>query len=291
MAGSARTRSNGLRGLPAGPVRTFASAFAAACATLALPAGTAGAAPVLTVAAASNVQFAMEEINAAFIAAHGAEVKAVFNSSGKLAAQIRNGAPFDVFVSADMAFPDSLRAWGQAAGDARPYALGLLVLWTMRTDIDPARGLPLLAEAAIRKVAIPDPALAPYGREARNALAKAGLEAAVAPKLVYAQNIGQAGQFVVTGAADIGFNAKSVVLAPDLKTKGKWAELDRAAYSPIAQGAVVLRYGQDNNPGASAKFFAFLFSEAARIIFAKYGYLSPDAPSDVPPGMSPKSGP
>ncbi len=260
----------------AGLQRLAAFALLGGVLAAAIPVAAVPAAPVLTVAAASNVKFALEEINAAFTAAHGAEVKGVYNSSGKLASQIRNGAPFDVFVSADMAFPDSLRAWGQAEGAAKPYALGLLVLWTTRADLDPAAGLPLLAGARVKKVAVPDPALAPYGREAMAALAKSGLEAAVKPKLVYAQNIGQAGQFVVTGAADIGFNAKSVVLAPDLKAKGKWAEVDRAAYHPIAQGAVLLRYGRDNNPGMARKFLDFLYSDAARGIFARYGYLLPE---------------
>lgn len=271
------------RRLAAGPFADAVTAAAAAVPALALAlalallAGPAGATPALTVAAAANVQFALEEINAAFSAAHGTPVKAVYNSSGKLASQIRHGAPFDVFVSADMAFPDSLHAWGRTAGDVRPYALGLLVLWTARTDLDPAAGLGLLADTAVRKVAIPDPALAPYGREALAALAKAGLAAAVRPKLVYAQNIGQAGQFVLTGAADIGFNAKSVVLAPGMEPKGKWAELDRSAYRPIAQGAVLLRHGLEKRPGPARKYADFLHSGAARGILARYGYLLPEA--------------
>lgn len=253
------------------------SSLRAALALLPCLAASLQAAPNLTVSAAANVQFALEEVKAAFSEAHGAEVKSVYSSSGKLASQIRNGAPFDVFVSADMAFPDSLFKWGLAAEKAKPYALGLLVLWTLRTDLDPARGLPLLAEARIKKVALPDPALAPYGKEALAALAMAGreLEAAVKTKLVYAQNIGQTGQFILTGAADIGFNAKSVVLAPDMRGKGKWADLDRDAYRPIAQGAVVLKHGMENNPDLARKFLAFLCSETSRTIFSRYGYLLP----------------
>lgn len=244
----------------------------------ALAASPVRAEPSLTVAAAANVQFALEEVKAAFAAQEGAEVKAVYGSSGKLASQIRNGAPFDAFVSADMAFPDSLVRWGFGVGAVRPYAHGLLVLWTLRADVDPGRGLPALAEAAVKRVAVPDPALAPYGREAMAALAKAGLAEAVKPKLVYAQNIGQASQFILTGAADIGFNAKSVVLAPDMQGKGRWADLDRASYTPIAQGAVALKYGLENNPGLTKKFVDFLHSGKARAVFARYGYVLPQGP-------------
>jgi molybdate transport system substrate-binding protein len=202
-------------------------------------------------------------------------VKAVFSSSGKLASQIRNGAPFDVFVSADMAFPDSLAAWGFAVGRPKVYARGRLVLWTLRADLDPSRGLPLLAEAGVKKIAIPDPALAPYGREAMAAVARAGLADALKPKLVYAQNIGQTSQFIVTGAADIGFNAKSVVLSPDMRGKGRWADLDSAAYRPIDQGAVLLKYGAENNPTLSKAFLEFLHSGKGRAILARYGYILP----------------
>lgn len=261
---------------PRGPIFPAPVAFAGfALAAALLLAPRAMAQGSLTVAAASNVQFALEALKADFAAARGAEVKAVYSSSGKLASQILSGAPFDVFVSADMAFPDSVAAWGLAAGKPRLYARGRLVLWTMRPDLDPAAGLPLLAEARVKKVALPDPALAPYGREALAALFRAGLAEAVKPKLVFAQNVGQTGQFILTGAVDIGFSAKSVVLSPEMKGKGRWADLDPASYRPIDQGAVLLKHGADNNPTLAKQFLDHLHSAKGREILARYGYLPP----------------
>lgn len=259
-----------------GPILPAPAAFAGlALAAALLFAPRAMAQATLTVAAASNVQFALEALKADFTAAHGAEVKAVYSSSGKLAAQIRSGAPFDVFVSADMAFPDSVAAWGLAAGKPRLYARGRLVLWTTRADLDPAAGLPLLAGAEVKKVALPDPALAPYGREALAALTRAGLAEVVKPKLVFAQNIGQTGQFILTGAVDIGFNAKSVVVSPEMKGKGRWADLDSASYRPIDQGAVLLKYGAEKNPVPAKQFLDHLHSPKGRAIFTRFGYLPP----------------
>lgn len=229
---------------------------------------------VLTVAAAANVRFALEEIRAVFADSTGIEVKAVYGASGKLTTQIRNGAPFDVFVSADMDYPDSLHRWGLAAAEPRPYAYGRLVLWTLR-DEDLSRGLEMLRDPSIRKVAVADPKRAPYGREALKALQRAGLYGAVKPKLVFGENIAQVSQFLMTGNVDAAFNAKSVVLAPETRGKGAWREVESTLYDRIAQGAVICQHGQANRPGLSGRFHAFLYSEAARRILARYGYESP----------------
>ncbi|MBW8889113.1 MAG: molybdate ABC transporter substrate-binding protein [Fibrobacteres bacterium] len=231
-------------------------------------------APQFTAAVAANVQFAMEELKADFKKSAGVEVKTVYGSSGKLAAQIKNGAPFDVFISADMDFPDSLAKWGYASAKPKPYAYGKLVLWTMR-DSDPSKGLSLLAEAGVEKIALADSERAPYGREAVKALKKSGYYDRVKKKLVFGESISQVNQYVLLGTADIGITAKSVVLAADMRGKGKWADVDSTAYDPIAQGAVICKYGAENNPGPSAKFLEYLYSAPARIILAKYGYLLP----------------
>lgn len=240
---------------------------------LILPGLAAGAEP-LTVAVAANVKYAFNELAAEFRKETGIEVQGVFGASGKIVAQVEGGAPFDVFVSADFESPNILQQHGFAEGEPRVYAYGLLVMWTTK-DFDLNRGLPLLADASVQKVAIPNPKLAPYGRAAVSALLGAGLYTSVAPKFVYGESIGQAAQFVESGAADIGFNAKSVVIAPELAGRGHWVEIPNHSYPPIAQCVVVLKHGAEAQPDAARKFVGFLFTPRARAIFDKYGYLLP----------------
>lgn len=239
-----------------------------------LLAATVGTRAQITVAVAANVQYAMEELRAEFGKRDGAEVKTVFGASGSLATQIRNGAPFDVFVSADMDFPDSLHKWGFAREKPRLYAYGKIVLWTLR-DLDPGRGLGLLLDASVTHIALADPDRAPYGRQAVNALRQAGLYQRVLPKLVYAENVSQAARYVLTGNADVGFIPKSLALAKEMRGQGHWAELDSAAYGKIPQGALVCRYGEENHIDLSRRFLDFLHSSAARTILTKYGYALP----------------
>jgi len=120
-----------------------------------------------------------------------------------------------------------------------------------------------------------DPQLAPYGREAVNALKFYKLYESLQKKLVMGESISQANQFITTGAADIGFTAKSIVLAPNMKDKGKWIEVDPQAYKPIAQGVIVLKYAQQDHLKEAAEFYDFLFSSPAQEIFKKYGYKLP----------------
>ena len=228
----------------------------------------------ITAAVAANVQYAMEELKTDFGKASGIEVKTIYGSSGKLTAQIRNGAPFDVFISADMEYPDSLFAWGHAAEKPRPYAYGKLVLWTMK-PLDLDKGLGLLADPGVGKIAVADPKRAPYGREALKAMRKSGAFGQVEAKLVFGESISQVNQYILLGSVDVGFTAKSIVLATGNQGKGHWKEVDSAAYDPIAQGAVVCRYGKENHPGPSARFLDYLYSAPARAILARYGYELP----------------
>jgi molybdate transport system substrate-binding protein len=173
-----------------------------------------------------------------------------------------------------MEFPDSVYAWGDATAKPKPYARGKLVLWTLK-NLDLKRGLAVLADSSVVHIAIADPKKAPYGREAVNALKKAGVYAADSSRLVYGESISQVTQYIVTQNVDIGFDAKSVVLAGEVKDKGKWVEVDSTLYHPIEQGAVVCKYGKDNNPGSSQRFLDFLYSEPARAILLRYGYALP----------------
>lgn len=231
-------------------------------------------AETLTVAVAANVKFAFADLQRAFTQKSGIAVRSVFGSSGKLTAQIQNGAPFDVFLSANMKYPNKLYQSGMAVTQPKIYANGVLVLWTMN-PLDLDQGIAVLKQASVQKIAVANPDLAPYGREAINALEHFKLRDAVGSKLIYGENISQVSQYIDSKSADIGFTAKSVVLAPQLAGQGKWIELPRDSYHPIAQGVVILKHGTETHSEAAQSFLEFLASPAARAIFEQYGYLLP----------------
>lgn len=242
-------------------------------AALLLLCGAATAAP-LTVAVAANVKYAFDDLAVEFRKDTGIEVRGVFGSSGKITTQVKNGAPYDIFISADTEYPEILYKDGLAVTQPRIYAYGVLVLWTKK-ELDLGKGLPLLADARVQKVAIANPNVAPYGRAALQALRGARLQAAVEPKLVYGESITQATQFVDAGAADIGVIAKSIVLSPEMAGRGKWSEVSRDSYQPIAQAVVELKHGADTQAKDARKFVDFMFTPKARAIFEKYGYVLP----------------
>jgi len=228
----------------------------------------------LTVVVASNVQYTFEELKAEFQKETGINIKQIIGSSGKFTTQIENGAPFDVFLSADMDYPKTLKKEGLTHNDPKIYAYGTLVLWTMNY-VDLSRGIEAVSDLTVRKIAIASPNTAPYGRQAVNALKHYQLYQQVSNKLVYGESIAQANQFITSKAADLGFTAKSVVLAPNMKDQGKWIEIEKDAYEPIAQGVVILKHAQKENLEDAQKFFDFLFSDKAGEIFKKYGYILP----------------
>ena len=232
------------------------------------------AAESLTVAVAANVQYAFDDIQAEFRKETGHELKPVYNSSGKFAAQIMNGAPFDVFLSADMEYPEKLHKEGHAAAPPQVYAYGTLVLWTMK-EVDLANWRSVLAGPAVAKIAVANPKTAPYGRETMKALAHGKLDVALAPKFVFGESISQTNQYIHSRAADAGFTAKSVVVSPEMKGKGKWIDLPKDSYQPIAQGIVVLKHGAKNNPKLAQQFHDFVLSAKSRAVLERYGYLLP----------------
>ncbi|MGC2458188.1 MAG: molybdate ABC transporter substrate-binding protein [Gallionellaceae bacterium] len=225
----------------------------------------------LTAAVAANVKYAFDNLAVEFKNETGIEVQGVFGSSGNITSQVKGGAPFDVFISADTGYPEALYKDRLATTKPKVYAYGVLVLWTTK-DLDLSRGLPLLTDAKVQKIAIANPKLAPYGREAINAMEHFKLRAAIEPKLVYGESIAQTTQFIDSGAADIGFIAKSIVLAPEMAGKGKWVEVPKGSYKPIAQAVVVLKHGAETQSESAHKFVDFLFTPKARAIFEKYGY-------------------
>lgn len=228
----------------------------------------------ITVAAAANVKPALEEIRDSFEKSTGTRVQVVYGASGKFAAQIRSGAPFDVFVAADTQFPDSVTAWNLAGGKHVVYARGLVVLWTSVPDLDPAKGPSILRDPRVKRVGVADPKTAPYGREAMRALEAAGVADAVAPKIVWGGNLAQATQFAATGAVDAAFSGKSTALEM-LGGKGRWAALDPGLVPPLPQAALVLKFGKENHPIPSQAFVTFLAGPTVQAIWKRHGYLLP----------------
>lgn len=232
---------------------------------LALPVAQAGQ-PV-TVAVASNFADTATELATRFTDDTGIEVRIVPGSTGKLYAQITSGAPFDVFLAADQVRPKRLEQAGYTAGDARfTYAIGELALWsTTQADCERA-----LRNPAVGHVAIANPAIAPYGKAAREYLETQGLWNAVDERLVYGENIMQAAQFVATGNAAVGFIAAALLEQRRLPRARCTLALPEGTYTPIRQDAVLLNRAADAQ--SAQHFFAFLRSEAARAIVTAGGY-------------------
>lgn len=228
------------------------------------------------VAAASDLQPVFFELAAAFREARpGLDVTPTFGSSGNCHAQIRNGAPFDVFLSADVAYPASLVALGLADGPVFPYASGRLALVVPSTaprPLDPP-GLRLLLDAALGKVSIANPAHAPYGRAAEAALAKAGLLETLRPRLVLGENVSQAAQFVETAAAGAGIVALPLALAAERAGRLRHLALAPDAHPPFVQGGIVL--GTARRRAAARAFRDFLATPEARAILARHGFDPP----------------
>lgn len=231
----------------------------------------------LSIAAASDLNFAMKDIAQQYQRDTGNTLRLSFGSSGNFFIQIQNGAPFDLFFSADIAYPQKLAQ----AGLAEPatlyrYAVGKIVLWIPNNSrLDLSRGIDVLLDPSIRKVAIANPAHAPYGRAAEEALKKAGIYDRIKDKLVFGENISQTAEFIQTGNADIGILAQSLAVSPAMKNEGRFAEVPTNLYTPIEQGAIVLK--SSNKQALTKEFLEYLQRPAARQIFARYGFSLPRA--------------
>lgn len=225
-------------------------------------------------AVAANAASAFEDLKKTFEEQTGITLQSVTGSSGQLTVQIENGAPFDIFLSADIKYPEAIYKKGLACNSPKIYAYGALVLWTMK-DIDLSQGMKILTDPKVKKIAIASPQSAPYGREVVNVLKHYELFPRVSEKLVYGESLAQVNQFIVSQAADVGFTAKSVVLASGMNNQGRWMEIEKDSYEPIAQGVVILKNVQEKNLAAAQKFFDFLFSKEAEKIFEQYGYTLP----------------
>jgi molybdate transport system substrate-binding protein len=235
----------------------------------------------VTVAAASDLTFAMNEMVANFEKATGCTVRLSLGSSGNFLTQIENGAPFDVFFSADIAYPKKLEGEGLAApGSTYLYAIGKIVLWTRKDSrVDVSRGFAVLRDPAVQKIAIANPVHAPYGRAAEEALRKSGVYDAVKDRLVLGENISQTAEFVESGNADAGIVALSLVLSPAMKDKGRAWNIPENLYTPIQQGVVAVRAAA--NPKGSRQFLDYIKMPATAALLERYGFV---LPAKVPAG-------
>jgi molybdate transport system substrate-binding protein len=190
-------------------------------------------------------------------------------------AQIQEGAPFDVFLSADIDYPAALQQAGLTASAPRTYAYGSLVLWAL-PDIDLSQGMvAALNQPKVKRIALANPQLAPYGRQTLRVLDYYQRRPALQSKLVYGESISQVTPFMVTEQVQLAFTAKSVVLSPRFQARGHWVEVPAESYQPIGQGAVILKYGATHHPEAAKRLMDFLFTPPAQTILERYGYRLP----------------
>jgi molybdate transport system substrate-binding protein len=236
---------------------------------LLLPMATAAQARPLTVAAAADLRFALDELLLSFDG-QGRRVEVVYGSSGKLSTQIRNGAPFDLFLSADRSFADDLAAQGHAAGPVQPYALGFLALWSLDAELSQLSLAALVAHTKLKRLAIANPLHAPYGRRAEQALRHQGVWEAARPKLVLGDNIAQAAQFVQSGAAQAGIVALALVKAPALQGQGAYTRIPADWHAPLEQALIVTRRAAADP--LAARLAAYIQSPPAQALLARYGF-------------------
>jgi molybdate transport system substrate-binding protein len=249
-----------------------------------LPQAAAKSCGTVAVAAASDLTYAMNEIAANFEKATGCTVRLSLGSSGNFLTQIENGAPFDVFFSADIAYPKKLEMEGLAApGSTYLYAVGKIVLWTRKDSrVDVGKGFSALRDPAVKKIAIANPEHAPYGRAAEEALRQSGVYDAIKDRLVLGENISQAAEFVESGNADAGILALSLVVSPAMKDKGRAWNIPENLYAPIQQGAVVV--GAAANPQGARQFLDYIKLPATAALLERYGFV---LPPKIPNGKKP----
>jgi molybdate transport system substrate-binding protein len=230
----------------------------------------------ITVAAAADLSTVLKLIGDSCEKKTGVKVNLSFGASGALAQQIQNGAPFDLFFSADMDYPRQLIAAGEADGaSVYQYAVGKLVLWVPQgspLDVE-HKGMSVLLDPSVKKIAIANPQHAPYGRAAVAALKHDGVYDRVAERLVLGENVSQAAQFVESGNAQAGFVALAHAVAPGMSGKGKYWEVPAGDYPPLAQGVVVL--SRSKHKKEAARFLEYIKTNESSEVFQKYGFTLP----------------
>lgn len=234
---------------------------------------TAAHAEKITIAAAADLKFAMDEIVATFKKANAAdEVDVIYGSSGKFHTQVQQGAPYDLYFSADIGFPRELAKAGLAASEVKPYAFGRIVLWSASLDASKMT-LESLANPKIAHIAIANPKHAPYGKRAEEVLRAAGLWEKIEPKLVYGENIAHTAQFVQTGNAQVGIIALALAVNPELASKGGYWLIPDKLHDPLEQGFIITKRAESNT--LAKRFADYIGSQPARAVMTKYGFVLP----------------
>lgn len=224
---------------------------------------------IIRIAAASNLRYLLEDLNAEFEKETNIKVEMSVASSGKLTAQIQHGAPFDIFLSANKKYPFHLFEKGFGIEEPKLFCNGLVVYWTniklkLKGDIHEIAG------ENIKKIAIANPQNAPFGIAAVQALKAVSIYDSIKSKVIFAENVSQISQYVLNNNVDVGFTSKSVVLSPKLKGKGIWIEVNENLYRPIEQYVLLLKNSRQNK--SAKKYYEFLFSKKAQSIYRRYGY-------------------
>ena len=230
----------------------------------------------ITVAAAADLQFAMQDVAARFQKETGKTVKVIYGSSGNFFQQIQNGAPFDMFFSANLDYPTKLEAAGLTEpGSYYQYARGKIVIWVPNgSKLDVNSGLKALLDPSIKKIAVANPEHAPHGQAAVAAMKNENTYEKVKDKFVLGENISQTASFVVSGSADVGIVALSLALSLNMKDKGRYVEVPSGEYPPIEQACVIL--GSSKNKETAKQFLSFIKTAAAADTLRRYGFDVPN---------------
>lgn len=234
------------------------------------------AAQEITVAAAADLQFAMQDVAGRFQKETGKSVKLTYGSSGNFFQQLQNGAPFDIFFSANLDYAKKLEAAGLTdPGSYYQYAKGKIVIWVPNdSTLDLSSGMQALLNPSIKKIAVANPQHAPYGRAAVAAMQKENIYERVKDKFVLGENISQTASFVVSGAADVGIVALSLALSPNMKNKGRYVEVPAGEYPPIEQACVLL--SSSKNKETARQFLSFIKTAAVGDVLSSYGFDVPN---------------
>ena len=224
-----------------------------------------------TIVVAANLKTAMDSIAKVYQQKNPADnIQILYGASGKFYEQIANGAPFDVFFSADMGFPTKLKESRFAISTVKLYAIGRLAIWSKKIDPN-IQKMNSLLDPKVKKISIANPVTAPYGTKAVESMKRNKIYNSVKNNLVYGENIAQAAQFVAFGAADIGIIALSDVLSPAMKKeRGKYYVIPQESHAPLEQACVILKHGKGN--ATALKFYDYISSDKAKAILKYYGY-------------------
>jgi len=224
----------------------------------------------ILIAAASDLKFALDSVAVVFRKKYSGTVEIAYGSSGKLFEQVSNGAPFDIFFSADIEYPNKLKEKGLTASDIYIYGVGRIVVWSKKIDVE-KEGMNSLLSPGVKKIAIANPLHAPYGKRAEEALKFYKMHDTIKNKLVLGENISQAAQFVTTGAADIGIVAYSLALSPNMKKEnGKFYLIPENAHQRLQQAVVITKQGKAND--FAQTFLSFVKSSEAKQVLSYFGF-------------------